>query len=325
MLDEVAGGFRDEREDAGGGLGEAGLGGLEVGGVEEAGGEVAVVGGFAGFEFFGGLVEFVEFPLGGGGIEPGEAGEGEGGGAAGDDDFEALVEAAARAGFAAVVEPEDAEGEDAVGGGLGLFVVDGDDGPGLLAVDEGASGVGGAEGFFEVHGGAEGFGLEVWEGAEEDTVEDAEVFVAGGFAGGGGATVFTIWGIGEEFEGLGFGLAKAEGGEAEDSGAEGGGSDAADEVAVFGPEMESAAVVLGGEGVFGGAEVEDDFTVFAEDGVRMLDEKGFQRGGDGGGRLSDFRGDYSGRRHGRMLSAGCGLDKGQLNQKRRGAHARTEA
>ena len=320
LLDEVAGGVGDKGEDAGGGFGEAELCGLEVGGLEEAGGEVAVVGGVAGEEFFGGLVEFVEFPLGGGGVEPGEAGEGEGGGAAGDDEFEALVEAAAGAGFAAVVEPEDAEGEDAINGGLGLLVVDGDDGPGLLAVDEGASGVGGAEGFFEVHGGAEGFGLEVGEGAEEDAVEGAEVSVAGGFAGGGGAAVL----IGCEFERLRFGLAEAVGGEAEDARAEGGGGDATDEVAVFGPEVEGAAFVLGGEGVFGGAEVEDDFAVFAEDGVGVLGEEGFERGGDGGGRLIDFRGGYSGRRHGRMLSAGCGLDKGQLKVERGDTHAMTE-
>ncbi len=89
--------------------------------------------------------------------------------------------------------------------------------------------------------------------------------------------------------------------------------------------MEGAAFVLGGEGVFGGAEVEDDFAVFAEDGVGVLGEKGFERGGDGGGRLIDFRGDYSGRRHGRMLSAGCGLDKGQLKVERRGTPAMTEA
>ena len=41
------------------------------------------------------------------------------------------IEAAARAGLAAVVQPQDAEGEDAVDGGLRLLFVDGDDGPGF--------------------------------------------------------------------------------------------------------------------------------------------------------------------------------------------------
>ncbi len=62
-------------EDSVGGFGEAFVGGLLVGCVNEAGGQVAVVGGFALGEFFGGLVEFVELPLCGGGVEPGEAGE----------------------------------------------------------------------------------------------------------------------------------------------------------------------------------------------------------------------------------------------------------
>ena len=81
-----------------------------------------------------------------------------------------MIEAATGAGLAAVMEPEDAEGEDAVDGGLRLFLVDGDDGPGFLALDEGSSGVGGAEGFLEVHSGAEGFGVPVREFALEDAV-----------------------------------------------------------------------------------------------------------------------------------------------------------
>ncbi len=214
------------------------------------------------------------------------------GGAAGDDEFEALVDAAAVAGFAAVMQPEDAEGEDAVDGGLRLFVVDGDDGPGLLALDERAAGVGGAEGFFEVHRGAEGVGLPVGEVAKEDAIEHAEIVDARGFAGGWGAAVF----VGGELEGLGFGLAEAVGGEAEDSVASGGCGDAADEIAVFGPEVEGAAVVLGGEGVFCGAQVEEDFAVFEEDGVGVLGEEGFERGGDRAGRLLGFRGGCSGRR-----------------------------
>src|ERR1700688_1833770 len=134
-----------------------------------------MVSGFALLEVFGGLIEFVELPLGGGGVEPCEPGEGEGRFAAGEDELEALEETSAGAGLAAVMQPENAEGKDAIDGGLRLFVVDGDDGPGFLALDEGSASVGGAEGFFEVHGGAEGVGLPVGEAAQEDAVEDAEV------------------------------------------------------------------------------------------------------------------------------------------------------
>lgn len=74
MFDLIECGSGDECEDAGGGFGEAFLSGSLIGGVDEAGGEVAMVCGFTLLEFFGGLVEFIEFPLGGGGVEPCEAG-----------------------------------------------------------------------------------------------------------------------------------------------------------------------------------------------------------------------------------------------------------
>lgn len=84
---------REEGEDLGDGLGEAFPGCGLAGGLEEAGGEVAVVGGVARGEDFGLLVEFEELVGGDAAIEPSEAGEGGGGGATGNDDAEALVEA----------------------------------------------------------------------------------------------------------------------------------------------------------------------------------------------------------------------------------------
>ncbi len=88
--------------------------------VDEAGAEVALIGRVTCGELFGLLVEFVELPLGGGGIEPREAREGERGRAAREDELEALVEAAAGGLLAAGLQPKDAEGEDAVDGGGGL-------------------------------------------------------------------------------------------------------------------------------------------------------------------------------------------------------------
>jgi len=286
--------------------------------VEEAGGEVAVVGGVAWGEGFGLLVEFEELVLGDAGVEPGEAGEGGGGGAAGDDEAEAGVEAGlARGGaggggggvVAAVLEPKDADGEDAVDGGLGLGGVDGDDGPGVLAAEEGAAGVGGAEGALEVGGGAEGFALVVGKGAEEDAIEQAEVAAAGGVAGGGGAEVL----VGGELEVGWVGVAEALGGEAEGAGAGGDGDDAADEVALGGPEVEGGAILLGGEGELGFAEVEEGVAVFEQEGVGVLGEVGFDGGGDVGRRLVGLLGAWDAAcavgcsgRHGATLSTASG-------------------
>jgi len=210
-----------------------------------------------------------------------------------EDELETLVEAAACGVLAAVMQPEDAGGEDIVDGGGRLCFVGGDDGPGLLAFEERAAGVGGAEGLFEIHGGAEGVGFVAGEVALEDALEGPEIAGAGAVAGGGSAAV----GGGYELEELGLGLAEALGVEAEGAGAWLRGEDAADEVSLFRPEVEGAAVVVGGEGVFGGAEVEEDAAVF-EDGSFGV---GFEEGGDGRGDLGRglvVRGRGSERGHG---------------------------
>lgn len=258
--------------------------------MEEAGGEVAVVGGVALGEGFGLLVEFEELVLGDAEVEPGESGEGGGGGASGEDEAEAGVEpGCARGGagggeggvVAAVLEPKDADSEDAVDGGLGLGGVDGDDGPGVLATGLDAAGESRAEGALEVGGGAEGFAVIVGKGAEEGAVEEAQEALAGGVAGGGGAEMA----VGGELEEGRAGLAEAMGGEAEGAGAGGDGEDAADEVEVGGPEVECDAILLGGEGVLGFAEVEEGAAVFEQEGVGVLGEEGFDGGGDVGRRL----------------------------------------
>ena len=276
----------EEGQDLRDSRGEAIESGREVRSVDEAGGEVAGVGGVAAEKIFGVFVEFEELVLCDAWVEPGEAREGGGGGSAGEDDAKPLIQAApaSRGGsgvIAAVLEPEDTDGEDAVDGGLGLGGVDGDDGPGLLATGEGSAGVGGAEGALEVHGGAETFGAFAGEGPNEGTLEQVEVAVPGGVAGAGRAEML----VGGELECLGTGLPEALGGEAEGMGAGGDGEDAADEVAVVGPEMEGGAIVGGVEGVAGFAEVEEGPAVFEQEGVGVFGEEAFDGGGDVGGRL----------------------------------------
>ena len=277
------------------------------GDVQQARGEVAVVDGVEAGEVFGLFIEFEELVAGDAGVEPGKPRECDRGGSAGNDDAEAPVEAAlARGGgggvVAAVLEPENADGEDAVDGVLRLGGVDGDHGPGLLAAAKRTASVAGAEGAFEIHGGTEALAAVVRKGLEEHTIEEAQIAMARGIAAGGAAEVL----VGGEFQGVGARLTEALRGEAERFGARGDGKDAADEVAIAGPEMEGGAVVLGGESVLGFTEIEEGTTVLEQDRVRVFGQKSFNRGGDVGGCLGlrDGAGCCGGR-HGLTVATGC--------------------
>ncbi len=245
-----------------------------------------MIGWIAAGEVFRLLVEFEELKVRDVGVEPGEAGEGCRGGSAREDEAQAPVEAHfAERGcggvIATVLQPEDPDGEDAIDGGLGFGGVDGDDGPGLLTPGEHAAGVGGAEGALEIHGGAKAFGAEVRKGAEEDAVKQAEVALAGGLPIGGSAEAF----VGDEIEVLGAGPAEALGGETQGVGSRGDAEDAANEVAIVGPEVKGSAVVVGGEGVAGFAKVEEGAAVFEQECVGVIIEEGLEGGGDVGGGL----------------------------------------
>jgi hypothetical protein len=255
-------------------------------GVERVGkldGEVAVVSDGGGREFGGGGAEFIKLPLGEGGVEPGHAGAGSCGKAGGDDDAESMHDAAAGGVFTALFEPENAEGEGAIDDGGWFFGADADDGPGRLAFGEEAASIGGAEAVLGIHGGTERFGRPARKLRREGLLEGAQITAAGSIARGGGAEV----GIGDEGEGLRFGLAEAMGFEAEGIAARLDGGDGADEIAVLGPEMEEAAAVVGGDGAAGEAEIEKEAAVFEDGGVGMIGEEVFdgvgERGGDGGG------------------------------------------
>jgi hypothetical protein len=84
--------------------------------VDEVDFEIAVVGEVEGEQGLVALVDLVDLPVGEGRVEEGHAEAGNFGRACGDDDFEAFVVAADGGIFAAVREPEDAEGEYAVDG-----------------------------------------------------------------------------------------------------------------------------------------------------------------------------------------------------------------
>jgi len=61
--------------------------------------------------------------------------------------------------------------------------------------------------------------------------------------------------------------------------------------------VQGAAIVLGGEGVFIGAEVEEDLAIFEQSGLGVGVEKGLDRSSDFGRGLGLVRGRSSGRGH----------------------------
>ena len=194
------------------------------------------------------------------------------------------------------MQPEDAEGKNAIDGGGGLFFVDPNDGPGFLSAHEQAAGVGRAEAAFEVHRGAEPVGRPVGKLAGKRAFEDLEVADAGLLAGRGCAAVA----VAGDFEQGGPGLTELKDTEPEGFAAELAGDNAADEIALLAPEVDGAARVLGGERVSGLAHVEEGFAVFIDDGRGKLGEEGVEGGGDG---FRLLRRNVSGGRHGDNCTA----------------------
>ena len=193
-----------------------------------------------------------------------------------------------------MMQPEDAKGEYAIDGGGSFMLVDGDNSPGLLAFEQRTAGIGRAEGLFEVHGGAEGIGFEVRKMALEDAFERAQITGACSIASGGSAALA----IGYELKQLRLRLAETLRAEAECAAAFCRREDASNEVALVGPQVQGAAIVLGGEGVFIGAEVEEDLAIFEQSGLGVGVEKGLDRSSDFGRGLGLVRGRSSGRGHG---------------------------
>ena len=264
-------------------------GGCGTEGMDEARLEVAGVAEVDGGELLTALVEGEELEVGGGVVEPGHALGGGAPGTGGDDDFEATEVASAVAVLAAVMEPEDAKGENAVDDGGGLGLGDADDGVCGGAAEEASADVGGAEAMFEVHGRAQGVDFRADEVAGEHALKQALVVAAGGIAGGRGAAVAG----GDEFEGLRLGRAHAAGDEAQAGGALLGFNDGADEVALFAPELEEAAAMLLGDGVACRAHVKEDAAIFEECGGGVVGEILFNDFGELGRRGSNRAGSHA--------------------------------
>ena len=126
-----------------------------------------------GREFLASLIEREELKIGGSVVKPGHP---LGRGlliSLWDDDFEPAKVTAGIAFLAAVVEPENAQGKDAVDGGGGFCFAHADDGFGGSAAKKAATNVGGAEAVFEIHRGTQAVDLGARKSAGEDTFKES--------------------------------------------------------------------------------------------------------------------------------------------------------
>src|SRR5271170_2597858 len=97
------------------------------------------------FDLLGLFVELVQLPLGDSGIEPWHAGTCGSRGSLRNDDFQALKQPPSAAVRTAVCQPENAQGENPIDGGLRLVRIDGDHAPCRCSSRQHAACVGGAK------------------------------------------------------------------------------------------------------------------------------------------------------------------------------------
>ncbi len=174
-------------------------------------------------------------------------------------------------------EPENAESQGSVDGGLSFGGVDAENGVGRLTLAKKSAGIDGAEGFFEVDGcGQAGDGQ-----AGKLTIERvAELLLVAGagkfFCRGRAAVALTA-----DFELARARLAEALHEQSQRSAFHFGVEHAANRVALGRPEVQQALVVVAGNGVFGLGQVEGHGAVFEHDGSDSLAEEVLHGAGEG--------------------------------------------
>lgn len=167
-----------------------------------------------------------------------------------------------------MVEPENAQGKDAVDGGGGLRLSYADDGLCRDAAQQASTGVGGAEAMFEVHGGAHAVDLGVQELAAQDAFEETQVIAPGAVARGGRRAVAG----GQDLQGLRLGGSHLASGEAKAAGTAFESDDGAEQILLVAPDLEETAAVRCFDLVLGGAQVEEHATLVKNGGGGVLGE-----------------------------------------------------
>ncbi len=261
----------DKREKAG----NSGVAALEGGGarkgVYQMRFQVAGVAEVDWGELFAALVESEDFKIGGGVVEPGHALCCRAPCARGNDNFETAEVAASVGVLAAIVEPENAEGENAVDDGSGFGGAYANHGMGRGSLEQTAAHVGGTEAVLEIHGGAQAVDLAAHEMPREDALEQALIIAARGVAGGGGAAVAGR----SNLEELRPGRAHLARGQAQALRAWFHLDDGAHQVALVAPKLEQAAAMGLGDGAARGAHVEEHAAVFKHRCGGVVGEIGF--------------------------------------------------
>jgi hypothetical protein len=259
------------------------LGGALVRVVNELCAQVALVGGVALGQIAGPLLQLVQLPGGSGGVHPRHACQRQRRCSPGKDYLQAFKEPPAAALLAAGVQPQDARRQDAVDGGRGLLLARADDGEGLVALHQHAACIRGSEAALEVHGGAKAVGLPGIEVAQKDALQIFHVGRAGCIAlrvtRRGGAAVSQRAG-GPQLQQLGLRMTEALRRQPQGSGALDAGDDGTHQVALCVPQVQRAAVMLGGERVLRAGQIEDDLSVFHDGRFFMLVQEARHGGGD---------------------------------------------
>jgi len=174
--------FGQASENLTNGIGETVEGRRFIGTAHQAGVNVAAVSEIELGQSVVVLIEFVQVPLGGSEIEVRQTFAGQGRCAGRQEKFEAFEEGAGIGRVAAGIEPEYAEGEGRVDGGLGLLLVDAEHCERGAALANDAAGVDGTEEALEIHRVAEFGDGESGKMAFEGAAQVLRVDGAGGAA-----------------------------------------------------------------------------------------------------------------------------------------------
>ena len=259
-LDPPARGSRNQREEPVDARRASLPRGLCVEGMHEAGLKIAGIAKVYGQELFTALVEGVELELCRGVVEPGHALGRGAPGARRNNHLESTHVTAAIALLAAMIEPENAERENAIDDRGGLCFRNSDHRVNSGAEMKLAANIGGTEAVLQIHGRTQAVDPGANEVPAKDSLEQAEVVFTGSVASGWGTAVVGS----DELKGLRLGDAHAAREDAEalcpvlqiDYGT--------DEVAFLAPHLQQATPVLFAHGEARETHVEEHAPIFEQ-------------------------------------------------------------
>ena len=176
----------------------------------------------------------------------------------------------------AIVEPQDAEGEDAVHRGGGFRFADGDDRVGGGSFQQPAANIGRAEAVLQVHRRAEAVNFRSDKGPGKSPLQQPLIRASGRVACGGSPAIAG----GHQFERLRFGRSHAPRHHAQALRARLHAQHGADDIPFLAPELQNASAMRLADRVARVAHVEDDAAVFEHGGGGMFGQVLFDLPGE---------------------------------------------